>query len=364
MDAKEVRQNIEQIRNSRDLWTEFEYQDPDINYIKRHAAAVALQYDWKPEDYDLIKFLMENEVESRIHDPYQGCGDSLTLISYLLAKFRRPENIWLFEKAKCANFDTYCGYFNEFIFSAGVELTCKYLEEVELTESNKYLFEHKNQLNSLFSEQDIEDLFHRMTLWFPDSMEKETTESLLTMAIDFDDLEEAEKLFDILEKQAEPDLKTLYYRAKELKKYEKAIFYKQKELELTTDARDKVSSILDITELHILNNDYIKAFESAQSWERLLTQFDSWQYTGLGRSMSESWFDICLGFYKENDIISAEMCYRSGDWMIRKTNNFSLNALEKAFACSKAVGDRKGIRFYKKAVNKEQKSIDKMFKKR
>ncbi|MCG7409570.1 hypothetical protein MH117_19375 [Paenibacillus sp. ACRRX] len=68
MNAKDVRPNIEQIRNSRDLWKEFAYQDPDINYSKRYAAAVALQYDWKPEDFDLIKFLMENEVESRIYE--------------------------------------------------------------------------------------------------------------------------------------------------------------------------------------------------------------------------------------------------------------------------------------------------------
>jgi len=52
---------------------------------------------------------------------------------------------------------------------------------------------------------------------------------------------------------------------------------------------------------------------------RLIMQFDSWQYAGLGRSMSESWFDICLGFYKEKDIINAQLCYRNGDWMIRKT---------------------------------------------
>ncbi|WP_374016066.1 hypothetical protein ABU162_17125 [Paenibacillus thiaminolyticus] len=168
-----------------------------------------------------------------------------------------------------------------------------------------------------------------MTLWFPDSIEKENTESLLTRAIDFDDLEEAEKLFEMLEKQPEPDLQTLYHGAKELKKYEKAIFYKQKELESATDARDKASSILDITALHILNNDYIKAFESEQSWERLLTEFDSWQYTGLGRMMSDY-----------------------------------LNVLKKALACSKAVRDKKGIRLYKKLVKREQKNIDEMFKNR
>ncbi|CAH8248223.1 hypothetical protein WJ0W_005481 [Paenibacillus melissococcoides] len=60
--------------------------------------------------------------------------------------------------------------------------------------------------------------------------------------------------------------------------------------------------------------------------------------------------------------ISAQLCYRNGDWMIRKTNHFYLNVLEKALACSKAVRDKKGIRFYKKMLKKEQKSIDKMFK--
>ncbi|MDK8183355.1 hypothetical protein [Paenibacillus sp. UMB4589-SE434] len=50
-------------------------------------------------------------------------------------------------------------------------------------------------------------------------------ESLLTRAIDLDDLEEAEKLFDILENQAETDPQILYYRAKELKKYDRAISY-------------------------------------------------------------------------------------------------------------------------------------------
>ncbi|CAH8248222.1 hypothetical protein WJ0W_005480 [Paenibacillus melissococcoides] len=41
---------------------------------------------------------MENEVEIRIHDPFQGYGDSLLLISYLLAKFRRPETCGFLRK--------------------------------------------------------------------------------------------------------------------------------------------------------------------------------------------------------------------------------------------------------------------------
>ncbi len=360
LEPKEIIRNIETIRNSKPLWKEFEYQEKDENYFKRYAAAVAIQYDWKHEDYEFIRFLMENEVESRTHDSFQGYGDSLLLLSYLLAKFRKPEHVWLYEKAKCANFDTYCGYFDEFLFSAGVENTCKYLEEYDLTKSNGYLFERKDRLRSLYSEEEIEAFLQRMASWFPDSIDKESTDSLLSRAIDFQDHEEADKLFAILEQEAGADTTSLFYRAKELKKYEKAISYKQKELASISDPSEKASALLNITELHVLNNDCSQAFASARQWEQLLLQFDSWRETGLGRSMSEAWFDICLGMCKEQDVTNALLCYENGKWMISKTNHVYLNLLKKVYACSEALQKKKDMRYYKMKIEKEKKKINRI----
>lgn len=360
MEAKEIMRNIEAFRNSKALWKEFEYVDSDANYWKRYAAAVALQYDWREEDYDFIRYLMENEVESRTHDAFQGYGDSLLLLSYLLAKFRKLENVWIFEKAKSANFDTYCGYFDEFIFSVGVEQTCTYIEEVGLTESNSYLYERKDKLRTLYTEQDIESFMQRMAQWFPDSIDKESTDSLLSRAIDFKDAEEAARLFAILEQDAEASITTLYYRAKEIGNYEKAIYYKQKELDSINDPRDKASALLDITELHVMNNDYAVAYETAQLWEQLLSQFDSWQETGLGRSMCESWFDICLGLSKEQEMTTALLCYENGKWMLSRTNHVYLNLLKKVCACSEALQKKKDMRFYKMKIVKEKKKINRI----
>lgn len=360
LEPKEIIRNIETIRNSKPLWKEFEYQDKDENYFKRYAAAVAIQYDWKQEDYEFIRFLMENEVESRSHDSFQGYGDTLLLLSYLLAKFRNPEHVWLYEKAKCANFDTYCGYFDEFLFSAGVEHTCKYLEESELTESNRYLFERKDHLRSLYTEEEIDAFLERMASWFPNSIDKESTDSLLSRAIDFQDHEEADKLFAILEQDAEASTTTLYYRAKEIGNYEKAIYYKQKELDSINDPRDKASALLDITELRVMNNDYAEAFETAQLWEQLLSVFDSWQETGLGRSMCEAWFDICLGLNKEQKMTTALLCYENGKWMISRTNACYLNLLKKAYVCSEVLQKKKDMRFYKMKLVKEKKKINRI----
>lgn len=360
IEIKNISKNIEVIRKSKDMWREFEYAQPD-NYVKRHALAIALQYDWRLEDKELIKFLIINEVEDRKNDSFQGCGDSLTLISYLLAKYKEPENIWLFEEAKCANFDTFCGYYSEFIFSAGIEATCKYLEKFELTENNKYLFKLKNELQSIFTEKDIEEFLERMESWFPDRIEKESTETLLERAIEFNDYNEGERLLGVLEKEDNCDYGSLYYRAKSLENYPKAILYQERILETAKNAQEKVSSLHNISEMYCLNLDFLNAFETSKKWYSLLDLFDDWRQIGLGRFCAENWFDICLGLYNQNSKYALDS-FKYGDAMVRKLKNYSLQLLEKAYKCSEYIGSSRDKRYYWKMVEKEKKRIAEMLK--
>ncbi|TCS95747.1 hypothetical protein [Hazenella coriacea] len=164
MEIKEIQDHLDNIRTSKDLWNEFAYVKneeayfEDENYLKRYALAIELQYHWTPDDQELVRFLMKNEVESQWYDGWQGIGPSLVLISYLLTKSKNPENVWLFEEAKWANFDTYCGYDSEFIFSAGVAATCKYLENHEISEEDHpYLFKMKDELQTIYTEKEIDE---------------------------------------------------------------------------------------------------------------------------------------------------------------------------------------------------------------
>lgn len=140
MKIEEIKNHLDQIKSSRKSWKAFSYEKDDdgedANYLKRYALAIELQYCYTPDDKELIKFLLEQEVLNRRNAPFQGLSISLTLLSYLLATYREPEHVWLFEQAKYANFDTYCGYDSEFIFSAGIEATCDYLENHEITEAH------------------------------------------------------------------------------------------------------------------------------------------------------------------------------------------------------------------------------------
>lgn len=329
--------------------------------MKRYALAIALQYDNRPEDKELIKFLMENEVESRINDPYQGVGDSLNLISYLLAKFKDVENVWLFEKAKSANFDTSLGYDCEFIFSAGVEVTCNYLEENGLNEDN-YLYQFKDKLRDLYTEDDINRFFERMRSWFPERLEEESIETLFGRAIDFEDFKEAERLFSLMEHNEENDVSTLYHRAKDIRNYEKAVFYKKKVLEKTQRTWDKVSALKDLVEMYLLCKDCFSAFETAKTWDGMLKDFDNWKDTGLGRMLTEHWFDICLEFINLDNVKLATMSFDFGDKMVNEIKYHHLNMLEKANNCCNLLGIVEKKELYMSLLKKEQKRIDGMLK--
>lgn len=363
MEIKDIKNYLDHIRKSREMWNEFAYvytEDNDFedaNHMKRYALAIELQYSCNSNDKELVKFLMEHEVESRMNDPYQGIGSSLIILSYLLAKFREPENVWLFEKAKCANFDTYCGYDSEFIFSAGVEATCNYLENQKITEDHAYLFKNKDNLREIYTESDIQKFFERMKHEIPDRIEEESTISLLTRAIEFGDYEEGEHIFSLLEKEGQLNAQTLYYYAKDLKNYEKAIYYQSKHLEKVEKTWDKVSSLHNIAIMYCFNNDYIRAFETAKRWDEMLGELSSWKETGLGLMLTETWFDICLGLDEQNNKQLALISFKKGDDMLNHIKNHSLNLLKKANMCCEKFGASNQQSDYKRLLEEEKKRI-------
>ncbi|WP_124726783.1 hypothetical protein [Staphylospora marina] len=363
MEIKDITNNLDLIRKSRDLWNEFAYlkdsdSKQDLNVKKRYALAIELHYHWKPDDdYELVKFLMKNEVVSRRNDPYSGSADSLILISYLLARYRKPENVWLFEEAKFADFDTYCGYDVQFLFSAGVEATCRYLERHGITEDRPYLFENRDHLRSICTEEDIEKFFYELSLRFPTRIEDERVETLFDRAIIFGDDQEAERLFRLMEEAGEISDASLYYYAKKIKNYDKAIHYRRKSLKTSTKEWDQASLLQDIAELYCLKGEYANAFNTALTWEPLLKHLN-WKETGLGRSLIETLLDISLGLHEEDDRKLSVTAFEKADSMLKKSKNITILLLEKAVLCSEKLGFSDLQRYYRRLLNAERKRIE------
>lgn len=59
---------------------------------------------------DAVRELFETEITARENESFQGIGANIEILTVLLRKYDNPNDESLFERAKNANFDCYCGY--------------------------------------------------------------------------------------------------------------------------------------------------------------------------------------------------------------------------------------------------------------
>ncbi|MDE5883634.1 MAG: hypothetical protein K2H29_00910 [Oscillospiraceae bacterium] len=88
-----------------------EYGKDDKNYTNRTRLCYALFYAEQeiPEKETIIRELFQEEVISRENDDFQGIGVNLELLSVMLREYE-PLDSALFQRAKDANYDCFCGY--------------------------------------------------------------------------------------------------------------------------------------------------------------------------------------------------------------------------------------------------------------
>ena len=85
------------------------YGTYDGNYIARYRVLTGIQFTEDKAPYaDLIRRLFMEEVTDGETNSFQGCG-ALDLASWLLKAVHAEDDV-LLEKAKNANFDTFCGF--------------------------------------------------------------------------------------------------------------------------------------------------------------------------------------------------------------------------------------------------------------
>lgn len=96
-----------------------EWSRVDGNSERRLGVLACLQYDRRPEDHALVRYLFEQEVRAREDDPFQGDPPALHLGAFLLARYRCAGDVPLLWEAKRANFDTWCGLDARYLLAAG-----------------------------------------------------------------------------------------------------------------------------------------------------------------------------------------------------------------------------------------------------
>ena len=86
--------------------------DTDKNYSNRTRLCYGLMYGgYSTESIeDTVRKLFEIEVTAWENESFQSIGANIEILTVLLQKYDNPNDESLFERAKNANFDCYCGY--------------------------------------------------------------------------------------------------------------------------------------------------------------------------------------------------------------------------------------------------------------
>lgn len=89
-----------------------EHGDSDKNYTNRTRLCYGLMYGgYSLESIEAaVRELFETEIISREKASFQGIGVNIEILTVLLRNYNNPNDEKLFERAKNANFDCYCGY--------------------------------------------------------------------------------------------------------------------------------------------------------------------------------------------------------------------------------------------------------------
>jgi hypothetical protein len=102
----------------------------DLNRVARFGVLWALQYDRRPDDLPLLRFLLGQEITRCQETIPLGLASDLELAGFLVCEHRQLDDVWLHWRAKNISFDTALGYRTPYLLTAGVEATAEAVRQL------------------------------------------------------------------------------------------------------------------------------------------------------------------------------------------------------------------------------------------
>ncbi|PTM53331.1 hypothetical protein [Desmospora activa] len=333
----------------------------DANRLKRFRLLLALQYDRSEQDEPLLQKLMRQETIMHRHAPFQGLYPSLCLCAYLLSRFRSPMNVWLFTQAKLSNFDTHCGFDVQYLVSAGIEETYRYVVDAEHEwKSTFYDYVGEDRENCRINSSDLTRWREAKEKQYPSQLDMENIEDVIELAIDLEEKELLqEKVREWKSQQKDWDETTL----NQLVVYERhcdnvaGVIAAQEEL-----LRYKTTDWDIASQLRSLSEWYLKLGEADVAWAKIdtarhhLQHIPDWKRVGLGRMIVENAFDVVL---LQNDA-NHPTCRVAYEWALEQIQALEgphLNLLQKAAEAADIMGDERMEEQFLTAYVEEEKRI-------
>lgn len=339
--------------------TDAEGEHLDLSYPVRYGVLLCLQYDLMPEDEALVRYLFKQEVRSLEASPFQGVSEALQLGGWLLARFGRPKNLWLFYRAKVANFDTLCGFDYEHLFAAGARSV---RQEVAAAPRRR-----RKRLHMLLEDYEIPTR-KAIREWrvgkaacFPTDSELESRLEWISRALEFGDPDSARDLLDAWERtpdeEALPGNRTLMNLRRQMKQPEKALLSARRLVDEAKSPWDETSALMSVVQVAAEAGHYPEAWDALRRIDLLFQENLDWKSYGLSLAAVEAALDLADKTPKEDP--HCDQAFRLAHGFLGCGFRASLNVMEKATEIAKKLGDRVLEAKYRKRTRAEQKRIEK-----
>jgi hypothetical protein len=328
----------------------------DGNARARLRVLLALQYDRRAADLELIRHLFTNEIIAAENDDFQGFGQAYSLAAFLLARFREPGDAPLFARAKLANFDTACGFPIGFMFVAGGDQT-----EQVVKATHPDLWDRLQSMVDLAIPRDeLEAWWLSISDDYPDCEEDEDLLSRYERALAFDD---GERALGYLEQWAErePDSDSkrsqLKYEYARLGDFARAAQVAAEILARSKSPWDEASALLNLVILHRQAGDFSQSLTTAQQLDATFAVCDDWIGLGLGRMAIHEVFELSLAHPEK---AAAIIAFGLADRWFQRSRDLALVGMESAANAARRCGLEEKAKEFAQLADRERKRIEAM----
>jgi hypothetical protein len=271
---------LERARQDQATWADLAYygaQDTDEgavtdrNRAARFAVLWALQYDRRPQDLPLLRFLLQQQTTYYREAVPWGMAPDLTLAGFLVAEHRQVEDLWLHWDAKNISFDTALGYHLYHLLTAGIAASAEAVQASSHPDRDRIL---GDITSARHTDAAVEEWLDRQRTRFPAEPADEGLKEWAYHAARLGE-REASRLFMTEWAAGEPrsdiTLNTLQFHLAHLGYLAEAV-HVQKEAVALNDSWSgaKESKLLTLARLQRRTDDFAGAWQTLQEAQRLL----------------------------------------------------------------------------------------------
>ncbi|MEU8664369.1 hypothetical protein [Actinoplanes philippinensis] len=328
-----ARRELQRMRASEDAWAALRHEG-EGDAERRARVLWALQFDRRPEDLALVRFLAEQEARTG------DLTEEVKLAGFLLAEFRRPEDVWLQWRIKRASQDTWCGYDSEYLFAAGVERTVALVRAGDHPDRDEILRLAPE------SEQDLDDWREETRSWFPADPADEEPVTWLDRAELIGDPGLVRELLDRWAADRPRDRDTLdllLHHLPGLGAFAEAAAAQRERQAFTRGPIEHAAGFRRLAELERRAGDHVAAWAALRDCAEALRAVSGWTGIGLGHSYVEELF--LLAGVADPEV--ARPAFAEGDRHARTMPGLAPSVSEAAVVAAERLGERSSAEHYR-----------------